>query len=245
MKIGIFTAVCERDFLWFPQFKRQIEILGYPVAFFADKLSPESLKTLKDWPLTYFVHQNETEQFSERSKGFAFVGLKGFDWAIQMDIDETWQDGAKEILEKTLVENKDKHVGECEMVTVMRQNEELHRRADKYFLPPGREGSRARIYNNKFTWRWIDPITCGAYLFIDEKLQESCDQFWCDAATVHWGYSTYELCDDHKQKWVEVYTKVWGKMPYAAYELLTDRTVQVEKIPLDPKYYKHLWTDHK
>lgn len=244
MKIGIFVAVCEKDFVWFPQFTKQAEILGYPVAFFADKLSPESLETLRAWKGTHYVYENSCEQFSERSKEKAFKGLQGFDWAIQMDIDETWEEGAKEKIEKALEENPEGHLGDCRMITVARHEGELYQRMDKYFAN-GRESHRERIYNMKFEWHWIDPITCGAYLFIDGSVQNECKLFPCEAATVHWGYSTYELCDEHKDKWTTVYTTVWGKMPYAAYDMLTDKAYEFEKIPLDKKYYTHVWIDQK
>lgn len=244
MKIGIFTAVCEKDFVWFPQFARQAEILGYPVAFFADKLSSESLEKLRAWKGTHFVHDNQTEQFTERSKEKAFKGLIGFDWAIQMDIDETWEAGAKELIEKAVSEHPEDHIGNCRMITVTRSEEGLFQRMDKYFTN-GRESARERIYNLKYEWHWIDPITCGAYLFEDNKVITECRIFQCEAASVHWGYSTFDLCDEHKEKWIDVYTKAIGRMPYEAYNMLTDRAYEFEKIPLDKKYYEHLWTEQK
>ncbi|MCL5667336.1 MAG: hypothetical protein M1383_06225 [Patescibacteria group bacterium] len=144
MKIGIFTAICDRDFNWVPQFMKQAEILQYPVAWYADRLLPENLVVLKNWKLTVGIVEGK-DQFSEKSKEKAFNLLTGFDWAIQMDIDETWQDGAKEIIEKTLAENPG-HQGYCPMITVARRDDKLYRRMDDYFLK-GKESGRERIYN--------------------------------------------------------------------------------------------------
>lgn len=238
MKIGIFTAVCERDFHWFPQFIKQAELLRYPVAWFADKLSPESLETLRNHPMTHFVHENKTEQFSERSKEFAFKGLKGMDWAIQMDVDESWETDAKELIEKSLRENPDGFIAKCPMVTVHKKGSNLFQRMDPYFTA-GTESNRARIYNLKYEWHWIDPITCGAQCFVNNQIA-TVETFDCPVTSVHWGYATYDSCQEHKEKWEDIWKKTWGKKPYSTYEMLTDRKHNIPTVPLADKYYKHL-----
>jgi hypothetical protein len=241
LDIGIFVAVCERDFHWFEKFERQAKILGYPISVFADHLSPESLERLEFSSATCFVHDNQTEQFSEKSKEIALRFLKdnNFKWAIQMDIDETWQDGAKELIEQALSENQDKDIGECQMITVDNRDGKLFKRVDDYFTK-GVESKRERIYNLSNDWRWVDPITCGAKMFRNNILVEQVTQFWCPAASVHWGYSTQELRLDHTDKWHDVWMKTVGRIPYASYGIHSDITYKIPVEPLDKIYYQHL-----
>lgn len=239
MRIGMFLSIYEKDMRWFPQFTKQAEILGYPVSWFADHLSKESLKRIKDWKLTHFVHNNQTQQFDERSKGFALKGLNGFDWAIQMDSDETWQDGAKELIEKSLLENPDGYIANCPMVQVHTKDGKHYRRTDPYFTV-GTESKRDRIYNLKHKWAWLDPFTNGAYRMVDGVPADSTPSFKCEAETAHWGYSTWDLCDEHKETWDRVYMNAGGRNPYNFYEgILIDRNLfGIE--PLDIKFTKHL-----
>jgi hypothetical protein len=240
MKIGIFVCVCERDMEWMPQFMKQAEILDYKVAWFADKLSFSSLVKLEQWPNTHYIYENKVGTFSEQSKEIAFRGLKGFDWAIQMDIDETWQDGAKELIEKALTENPDGYIAECPMITVFKEGETLYRRIDEYFKN-GTESKRWRIYNLKYEWHWNDPITCGGYVYINGRSTNTFTAFPCEAESVHWGYWTHELMEKHKAKWEDVYVKAFGRNPYThVYQNHINGTVEFEKIPLLEKYYKHL-----
>ncbi len=240
--IGIFVAVCERDFHWFKQFSHQAKILGYPVAIFADHLSPESLILLREDKNVIFVHDNQTEQFSERSKELAFNYLRNnhFAWAIQMDIDETWQDGAKTLIEQSLSENENGDIGNCPMVTVDNREGEFFRRTDKYFVS-GVESARERIYNLKREWHWIDPITCGAYAFVNgAPSNEGITRFECPAISVHWGYSTQDLRLDHTEKWHDVWNKTVGRIPYQSYGLHSDLTYEIPVVPLEEVYFKHL-----
>jgi hypothetical protein len=241
MRIGIFLAVCKEDWEWVKQFKKQAEILGYDVAWFADKLNPDQLLELTLWKNTVFVHDNQTQVFSERSKEYPYRYFKenGYDWAIQMDVDETWQEGAKELIEQALEENPDGFVADCPMVTVFK-GDVLQQRVDEYFTT-GTESSRWRIYNLKYEWHWNNHITCGAYVYINGVSNNTFKAFPCKAHSVHWGYWTHELMGKHKEKWDKVYTRVHGFNPYSdtAYKYI-NKEIQFDTIPLEDKYYKHL-----
>lgn len=241
MKIGIFTALCEQDKNWLPQFMKQCEILGYPVSWYADHLSLETLIQLEQWPLTFAIFEGKAELFSEKSKGKAMDALVGhFDWAIQMDIDETWEAGAELSLPKELSNHPDGQTAEVPMVTVFKDKDVLYQRLDPYFKD-GVESKRCRIYNLKYQWGFADPITCGAYRYRDGSKLPDYISFPLSISTVHWGYWTHELMEKKKKKWDEVYTKVVGRNPYEhVYQSQINGNVIFDMILLLDKYYKHL-----
>lgn len=241
MKIGIFVAVCGEDFHWVPQFMRQAEILGWPVAWYADRLWSEQLKVLQDWPQSVGVYDGR-EQFSERSKEQAFKMLVkgGFDWAVQMDIDETWQEGAKEIIEADLTCRADEDIGVCPMVTVSEYKGQLYRRTEPYFTS-GVESARARIYNLAREWHWLDPVTCGAIMFSGGRpVDVEAKVFRLAAASVHWGHITRESTAKHMEKWHQVWMSTIGRIPYDAYDTLTNVDYRFSIEPLEDIFYKHL-----
>lgn len=211
---------------WSAQFIKEAKRLGYPVAWFADNLSPESLKKISEYSV--FVHDSR-EQFSECSKMIPYKALKQlrFDWAIQVDIDETFAADFKEKLEKTISENPEAHAIRCPMVTVYEDSQ----RIDGVFGPQGNEGGRDRAYNLMYNWAWIDPITCCAKLQKGEPVIPL-----SEATTVHWGYATKELRQEHAKKWKEILQKVWGKNPYQKWEQFEKDSLVPILIPLETKY---------
>lgn len=227
MKIGMFVATCDADWQWVAQFKKEALRLGFPVAWYGDNLSEEHLKEIQDFELTVGVFDGK-DKFSEKSKGHAMRILKraGFDWGIQMDIDETFERDAKEKIEKGL--NDEYHQMSCRMITVYEDNG-LYRRTDPYFLNGG-ESRRARFYNFKYDWNYVDVFTNGAYLCGGETARIG----ELEVHSVHWGYKSLDLRKEHGEKWDRVYKEAGGRNPYDTYSYLVDIKPTVEV--LEDKY---------
>jgi hypothetical protein len=242
MKIGIFVCVCDKDMHWFDQFDREAQRIGYPVAYVGDRMSGENVDRIKNAKSTLSFYLNE-DQFSERTKqhGMKSLQREKFDWGIQMDIDETFELAAKETLEKSLEQNSDHHIARCSMVTAYLKDGEWMQRVDAQFGVGGIESSRERVYNLSHVWVYADPVTCGAKLVIKGKPAETYKPFHSGITTVHWGYHSKDLCKEHKEKWEDVFLKTFGRNPYSTYDFLTNEAVVPELIPLNKKYYEHLY----
>lgn len=237
MKIGVFVAVCDADFEWVRQF---VQSSPWPIALYGDNLSRENWQKILALKPLIVEAVDGKGIFSEKSKQQAFNILvdRGYDWAVQMDIDETWEQGAADIVEASLAENPDGHIGQCNMVHVIQREGELFIRQDPYYSTGGREGSRDRIYNMRYKWRWVDPLTNGAYpLNENGSVQENVATiFATGATTVHWGYMTHNLRVAHRRKWDDVYIKAAGRNPYKSYDTLVEVGNDVPVIPMEKRY---------
>jgi hypothetical protein len=214
MKIGIFLCICEEDAIrWLDQLLPNLEAIGLPVSWYADHCSPETLVRLRSMPFTLAVHDEQVKPFSEQSKEIAFDALSGFDWAVQMDSDETWQTDAGELLRQALASTSNLLV-RCPMVTMWEHEGKMMVRTDL-----GSQRYRIRIYNLAYRWHWADPVTNGPYAI---GYTGDAQPFDIPVRVFHWGYSTPALRLMHKERWDRIYGSHIGRNPYGLWNQITD-----------------------
>ena len=225
MSICAFTAVCEEDRVWIPQYLREVERLGVYFAVHFDRCS-YATKDMAGHRLCagYTVQDLPNVEFNEMHKQAVLdlVVTRGFRWALAWDIDETWERHAPEKLSTSTFQHPDAGIVPYDEIVVNWVNlwgDPQHVRVDR---PSA--GSRVKLLNlHSGRWLFDHPITNGP------KLQRA----RCvvtgevDLTCLHHGMMTPELRALHKARWDRIYsTALRGdENPYQFWKYMTDDAI--------------------
>lgn len=201
-KVCGFVAVCEEDvWMWGRQFLREMERLGLRFMVHFDRCSGKAKSELGDHDLCAgSVGRNDHSiEFNEQHKQDILdrVAVFKFDWAMALDIDETYAVGlSKDVIWDICNQNN------CDLVDIRWLN--LWDTKD-YIRVDGNwaTGHRVKFYNLRSgKWVFDHPITNGAKL----KGREAKVMARKDLVCLHWGMMTEALRRQHKERWDRIYS---------------------------------------
>lgn len=207
MSVCAYTAVCEEDSCWIPQYLSEVERLKLPFVMHADRCSRATIELFFRHPycLDVTYQNNPRIEFEERHKQrpFDVILRNGYNWAMAWDIDETYEKGAPAKL--LGIQTLDADYVDVNWVNLW--NDPEHIRVDGTFG----EGHRVKFYNLKtMLWKFDHAITNGAkpvaswngpiYGAPEAKLVRY------DLVCLHWGMMTPELRRLHKERWDRIYS---------------------------------------
>lgn len=226
MRLGMYTAICEEDKEWIPQYLKEVERLDVPFVIHFDKCFFPELAEHKN--CVGFTKKEEGE-FSERDKQgvFDLLKSKGFEWGCAWDIDETWDKNFTEKL--ALVENSGAEYIDCPWVNLWESDDMVRR--DGAFGG----GHRAKFYKLNREWIFTHPITNGA----KHRGGEEPIQAKVPIVCIHHGLKTKALRKLHKDRWDRIYTHHVGNNPYGFWAFALDESVEVTLQDLEEYYDKH------
>lgn len=228
MKIGFFTSVCEEDKHWIPQYLKELERLEIAFAIHFDRCSDELKKLMREHPLCVAsTEQNKLDHvFSEKDKQGVLNGLVDldYDWAINVDIDETWEKDAPTKIQA--LEGMTADVVDYKWVCLWNKPDQI--RTDG----PLSSGHRTRIYNLRSEMRWIfySDVINGAAAFDrhgQTRLRNETRQGKIDLVCIHWGMMTQEDRLFHKERWDRIYGHYSDRgNPYGFWDWALDEAIE-------------------
>lgn len=218
MNAGIYTSICEEDHIWIDQYLAEIERLRFPFAINLDGCSRQTKLRLIQHRLCAGATSNDNpkKEFDETQKQgiLEIISGKGFDWAIPLDMDETFETDFTNRLGQ--IDTNAYDVINIRWVNLWESKE--HIRTDGPFA----NASRDKFYNLKnYRWRHLQKAVNGPTAFpkntsrirrttIVEPRTFKTDIIAC----IHWGLMTRELRELHKERWDRIYGKAVGRNPY-------------------------------
>lgn len=226
MKACMFTAICQEDAHWIPQYVAEAERLDMPYAIHLDRCSPRDdsrIERLCGHRLCVGAtsQPDKAIEFTEQHKQGVLdlvVGL-GFDWAVPMDCDETWEKDAPRKFPLLMCENGDY----IDVKWVNLWDDPQHIRVDGFLGA----GHRVKFINLRVgEWRFCHPVVNGPKL-IDRKTH-GVERH--DVVCLHWGVMTHAMRVQHKERWDRIYTKAVGANPYGFWNSILDPNVSPEVV---------------
>ena len=207
MKIGAAICICEADtYLLAPLFN-ELQRMDFDVAWLANNVSQETLDKLKNFPNTVeCVIYNGSFHNCLRQYPLDILKLHGYDWCVQMDMDEIWEPKAPQKLKKILKDQK--------MITVRMAH--IWQKEGRHYVTTDWASERDRIYNLKYDWVYLSKVVAGASL-IGDNPDPKVEDIWM----IHFGYMSPELRRRHKIRWDANHGKSVGKNPYGMWDTIT------------------------
>lgn len=195
--ICIFTSICEEDQHWTLQYLREVRRLGLPFAIHFDRCSAETKSILRSEAYAW-TQRDSPREFEETDKQGIFdaVVARGFQWALPLDVDETFERSAPDRIRQLMQLDVD-----CVDVRWLNLwNDDRHVRVDRGFA----DGHRVKLYNLQGgrTWKFESKVVNGAKL---QERKERVDKRH-DLVCLHWGMMTPTLRNIHKDRWDRIYS---------------------------------------
>ena len=221
--IAAFTSICEEDARYIDQYLREIDRMDVDFTMHFDKCSDGTKEKIKSHPrcIGFTENNNQEHHFDERDKQgvLDILVAKKYVWAVNWDMDETWEREAPSKLRKILEENTDAYVLDYTWVCLWDE--------PKFYRNDGplAQGHRTRIYNlskEGVTWVFYAATINGAATFDGKhmKVRKEVGITKVDLICVHWGYLTREERVKHKERWDFLYGRHTGdgKNPYGFWD---------------------------
>ncbi len=232
--LGIIFSVCDGergDERHFDRFEAELERLQYPFAVNFDHCSSSTVKRFKRHPLCCGSYRNDNpdEYFDESHRQQALEVLldHGFEWMLQLDVDETLEKEAPRKIAEYLTLGAD--IIHARVLDLWLDDK--HYRVDGPFKYSGRE----KLFNLQ--------VDSGIHYYhptvhapkIKPRGREAVLIKRPDFRVLHWGLMTPEDIEFHCKRWDEIYTRKVGANPYGSYIYFRDpnTVVQVAPVPED------------
>lgn len=220
-RLAVYLTTCEEDSCWADQYLAEIDRLDLPFAVHFDRCSQATVGRFISHPrcLGHTRQDDPKVDYTERDKqgSFDIVAAAGFQWALQLDSDETLERQAPVKLWQTL---DDYHDADCiglRYVSLWETPQQI--RVDGPFS----SGYHVKLYHLQGRgWTFRQPTVNGAYInsphYKEVKAPLVC---------LNWGAMTHELRIQHKSRWDRIYTRLAGKNPYGFW----DYSLRYEEFP--------------
>jgi hypothetical protein len=225
MNVCAFTAVCEEDARWLPQYLAEAERLRMHFFVHFDRCQPSTKLPVCVHPLCRGWSQNDDPDsvFDETHKQavLSLAEKDSWGWAMAWDVDETFEKHARaKILD--VAEYAD--VDHVRVRWVNLWGDVNHCRVDG----PFEVGRRVKFYRLNAGVRWVfrDPKVNGPKpIYLDGRTASADDRELrlrdSDLACLHHGMMTREDCLLHKERWDRIYGRHGGN-PYRTWEYAAD-----------------------
>lgn len=219
-RIAAYLTICSQDAWLARQWLAETERLGIDFAVHFDRCSPETKRhfTYNACCTGYTSNDNPEVEYTEHDKQRCFNILveNGYEWALQLDADETLEKDAVTKLPRVL-ESQEAAGADCVGLRYVSLWDDLeHIRVDGPFA----SGYHVKLYNLKGgrKWKFAEPTVNGAYLMDVsgqyKKKKGAVTETRCDLVCINHGTMTHELRVQHKQRWDAIYTRLVGNQPY-------------------------------
>lgn len=238
LSICAFSAICEEDRIWIPNYLAEVGRLRMPFVMYFDRCSEETTERVQasPWYRGSVSQLDPAIEFTETAKQWVFdllVDFRQFKWAMAWDVDEMFERTAPEKLARIAALDCD--LVQCSWVNLW--DDPQHIRVDGPFS----SGRRVKFYNLlRRKWKFDNPITNGAkacdgkgrILGHEAKIEQVQDDLVC----LHWGMMTRELRELHKERWDRIYSKALrgDKNPYKFWDFSLNETEFPPEILLNP-----------
>lgn len=231
LKIALIFSVCDGplgDEKHFDRFYAELERLRIPFAVNFDHCSKKTKDMFSSHPYFFAGNYNDwnTDNFHEAHRQYALdLVLKrgGFDWILQMDVDETFEHDAPAKIRKVMELNAD--VVDCRVLDLW--GDERHYRVDGPFQSSHRE----KFFNLRTAKQlyYYHP-TSHAPKHVPNGDREPIVVRMYPLHVLHWGIMNQEDAEFHCQRWDRIYTRAVGGNPYGLYPYLRDPVTYPPKV---------------
>ncbi len=228
--------ICERDAqLFLPRLLQNLNDLGVGASWYCDNLFQESLREIRESDRTVgmFVENNHRIRYSENHRLYPSDIAKesGAEWALRIDADETVMLRDWKVVPELISQGRKQWRGPWYNVwedisphPIIRVDSPLEPdRCSRIMLLP-LQGVR---------WTFRHPIA-SAYSDVDVPEDR------CDIRVIHWGFSTKELRQDHRERWDRLYRP----NPYQLWNEVCDESKSPVLFPLDPSLSHAEWIEN-
>jgi hypothetical protein len=230
--VCVFTSVCDEDAEHFGRYLREMGRLAMPFAVHLDRCVSKDSEVFARHPLCVGTTRpaNHNVEFNETHKQqvFDLVVSRGFKWALALDVDETFEKGARPKIDEIVASDHSLIVTRWVNLWL----DERHARIDGPFVA----GRRMKFYNlARHQYRFLKPEVNGAYV-VDERGRRAAVDIPCtesDLVCLHYGLMTPESCRLHKERWDRIYKRCSGANPYGIWKYACDPDVVPEVIEHD------------
>lgn len=225
MTICAMTALCEEDSGYVSQYLAEMQRLNLPFVVLFDRCSPETRSLVAKHKLCAgaCARDERDGEFHEQCKQevLDLVQEQGYDWALVVDIDETFELDAVKYLNEIVVNPAFNTVDYITCRWLNLWGDTKHVRVDLSFG----NSYRVKFYNLQKQRRWVfdHKITNGAKLVGRETVLHR-----LELVCLHHGLMTQELRELHKKRWDRIYsTALKGdKNPYGFWNLCCDESIK-------------------
>lgn len=230
-RIAIIFSVCDSDRMHFDRFYMELQRLQIPYAVNYDHCDTitKRLFSYGDLFLGAYHNDNPKDFFDEthRQRALDIVNKHGFDWVLQMDVDETLEPDALVRIYQALgyAEKNGYDVLDCPLLDLWEDNK--HYRVDGPFARSHREKmfflkSRAGKFEYYHPTSHAPKILKSTY---ECKLIRTTMLY-----VIHHGIMNKADVEFHTKRWDEIYTRKVGGNPYGFYPYINDpNTVPILK----------------
>lgn len=218
-KIAASIPVCEEDKDYLDMCFAEIARMDVSVAWLANNCSEETLQKLRDFRRTVGVSVQDG-YFNNCMRNYPMEILQNldFDWMLQWDVDETWEPKAPGKLRSVLA---DQQMLQVRMGHVWMKDNETYITTDF-------SSERDRVYNLKYPWMYLSKVVAGPTC-MNSPNNPTPVPVWM----VHWGYSTLEKRQTHKQRWDVNHGRSVGKNPYGHWQTISQPDYEPKLTPFD------------
>lgn len=215
LRIAITFSVCDSDEKHFGRFKAELARLGIPYAVNFDHCSKNTKRTFKESDLFINGYEDDAaaSHFHEahRQRALEIVQKRGgFDWVLQMDVDETLELNAPEKIKQVMALGAD--VVDCVLLDLW--GDGLHYRKDGPFGSSHRE----KFFNLRTAQKlyYYHP-TSHAPKHIPHDGRDAVVVKGYPLYFFHWGIMNINDANFHIKRWNAIYTKAVGNNPYQGF----------------------------
>lgn len=214
-----FTAVCEEDAHWLPQYLAEAERLSMPFVMLFDRCSVSTQHLVAGHPLCVDAafRDESAGEFVETCKQHALDAVKrlGYAWAMAWDVDETFARAAPDRIDQACRLNIDT-VDCIDVRWVNLWGDDRHVRVDG----PFGSGHRTKFYNLlRSQYTFLSPTVNGP---TSDKRARAMVVRRHDIVCVHHGNMLREWRASKKERWDRIYTAAAGRQPYGFWDYMCD-----------------------
>lgn len=218
MRLIAFTAVCEEDRAYAPQYIKEAERLNLEFVIHFDKCSRSTIQQFQASDLFKGSTQNDdpAKLFSDADRQGIFDLASRFSTRLlSWDVDETWERDFRtkwSLLDKSF---------ETVLVRVAHLwDSKEHVRSDAAFQKVN--PIRRRIFSNENGQLFRYTAPCIASPSLLNVLPGDSREIYSDITCVHWGFLTAKDRLKHKNRWDRLFNYHMGRNPYGFWNFICD-----------------------
>lgn len=223
--------IFEGDTRHVDRFVRELTRLGLPFAAHFDHCSDEFERQFRSHPLFVAAHSDRDPEshFDEsfRQSALDILIKEGFEWAVQMDVDETLERDAPAML-RAITEEADTDVACFPCLDLW--GDARHYRVDGPFAGNQRE-KVFRLTGNSLVYPHPTAHAPNVKPLLATKTRATVVRR--EVRILHWGIMDMQHAQEHRERWDAIYTCKVGRNPYGGYEYYFDpaTVVKMREVP--------------
>lgn len=226
-KVGLIFPVCDGlrgDERHFGRFYAELTRLGFPFVAHFDHCCANTKFRFTSHPLCCGWSSDDDpksffdESFRQRALD-VLLATKQFTHMIHMDVDETMEKDAPELIMEIARSGVDVAKFRCLDLWGREDDERLRYRVDGVFQGSRRE-KVFKLVGNRL--QYPHPTAHAPNVYVGGKDRSLAKVMETDVKILHWGIMNLEEAKFHQQRWDEIYTRKVGNNPYGGYQYYFD-----------------------